>query len=233
MAQGSSVSYSLRPPPSGFFGSLSSGLGSGLSSVGLGSGLGSGYSTGSLGSQQNMFASASGYQPIMIPSGSSAYGLSAGQLAQAGKWSSYKGVTAEEASDSGALQYNPSSNYNWVSSPTSNTGSSYPSYAQSYSSGTGSGTGSYQTAAAVSIDVSSRIFELQSEPILHIIFLLFFLSIHWNLAVSAIVVFVLIQTNRVIKLILLKWSRRIAICSISILLNFFRVKTSPVHKQRC
>ena len=154
MAQGSSVSYSLRPPPSGFFGSLTSGLPS-LSSVsGLGSSFGSGYSTGS---QQNLFASASGYQPIVIPSGSSAYGLSAGQLAQAGKWSSYKGVTNDEVADAtGQLTsvYNPSANYNWATSGSGSSGvSSYPSssYGTSYSAGTGSSVGSgttYQSSAA-------------------------------------------------------------------------------------
>lgn len=148
MAQGSSVSYSLRPPPSGFFGSLTSGLPS-LSSV---SGLGSSFGSGS---QQNLFASASGYQPIVIPSGSSAYGLSAGQLAQAGKWSSYKGVTNDEVADAtGQLTsvYNPSANYNWATSGSSGV-SSYPSssYGTSYSTGTGSSLGSgttYQSSAA-------------------------------------------------------------------------------------
>ena len=154
MAQGSSVSYSLRPPPSGFFGSLTSGLPS-LSSVsGLGSSFGSGYSTGS---QQNLFAAASGYQPIVIPSGSSAYGLSAGQLAQAGKWSSYKGVTNDEVADAtGQLTsvYNPSANYNWATSGSGSSGvSSYPSssYGTSYSTGTGSSVGSggtYQSSVA-------------------------------------------------------------------------------------
>lgn len=152
MAQGSSVSYSLRPPPSGFFGSLTSGLPS-LSSVsGLGSSFGSGYSAGS---QPNLFASASGYQPIVIPGGSSAYGLSAGQLAQAGKWSSYKGVTNDEVADAtGQLTsvYNPSANYNWATSGSSGV-SSYPSssYGTSYSTGSGSSLGSgttYQSSAA-------------------------------------------------------------------------------------
>ena len=155
VAQGSSLSYSLRQPPSGFgsFGlsGLGSGSGSGFGSLpslsgltsSLTSGFGSGFGLSSgLGSgltQQNLFASASGYNPVVLPA------TGGGSIPTGSRWGSSKVLAASpsdqsyesigymsQANSQVSSASNPSSGstYAWTSS---NAAPSYPTYSGSSS----------------------------------------------------------------------------------------------------